>query len=94
MAEQEWETPCPRSEDGAHCDHWYDDAAPCCACGDDGERGHGDHHPSLDCVACSDRLRDGLTTYAQIYRLAEVRYRRLGSSWTPALMVHGKGTKK
>ena len=28
----ELETPCPKREDGQHCDCWYDGAA-CCACG-------------------------------------------------------------
>lgn len=27
-----WETPCPKREDGRHCDCWYDGQA-CCACG-------------------------------------------------------------
>lgn len=31
---QEWETPCPKTEDGKHCQHWYD-GTRCCACGDD-----------------------------------------------------------
>jgi len=28
------ETPCPHSEDGIHCNHWYDGEAPCCFCAD------------------------------------------------------------
>lgn len=76
-----WETPCPKAEDGIHCEHWYDDAAPCCRCGDDGEHVHGDHHPSLDCQVCYERLREGSTTMAQIYELAERRFQRLYRSW-------------
>ncbi len=26
---------CPKSKDGEHCDHWWDDAGPCHYCGDD-----------------------------------------------------------
>lgn len=64
------ETPCPRSHDGTqHCEHWYDDAGPCCFCADDGDNQHGDHHPSLDCRTCWDRISDGRTTPAQIDRL-------------------------
>lgn len=76
-----WETRCPGSEDGAHCDHWYDDEAPCCRCNDDGERGHGDHHPSLDCASCAERIRDGRTTYSRVYELAERRYQQTGASF-------------
>lgn len=28
-----WETKCPKSDDGFHCEHWYDGEA-CHACGD------------------------------------------------------------
>ena len=28
----DWETTCPKREDGQHCDCWYDGEA-CCACG-------------------------------------------------------------
>jgi len=28
-----WETKCPKREDEAHCNCWYDEKA-CCACGD------------------------------------------------------------
>jgi hypothetical protein len=31
--QDDWETPCPAREDGAHCDHWYDGEA-CCDCHD------------------------------------------------------------
>lgn len=67
------ETPCPKSPDG-HCDHWYDDSAPCCRCGDDGDHVHGDHHPSIDCRTCADRIADGRTTLGQIYALEAGRY--------------------
>ncbi len=30
-----WETPCPNRTDCKHCEHWYDNEGPCCACGDD-----------------------------------------------------------
>lgn len=75
------ETGCRGSEDGGHCEHWYDDEAPCCACGDDGGLVHGDHWPSLDCAACAARLRDGRTTWTAIYELAERRYKRFRLPW-------------
>lgn len=25
---------CPKREDKTHCEHWWDDSAPCCNCGD------------------------------------------------------------
>lgn len=77
------ETPCPRApqDDPAHCEHWYDDAAPCCRCGDDGDKVHGDHHPSLDCAVCYERIREGHVTLARTYELAEVRYQRTGWSF-------------
>lgn len=31
--EAEWETRCPKREDGQHCTCWYD-GEECCACGD------------------------------------------------------------
>jgi hypothetical protein len=79
----EEDTPCPRApaDDPGHCEHWYDDEAPCCRCGDDGNKVHGDHHPSLDCAVCAERINDGRTTYAQIYELAERRYQRIGRSF-------------
>ncbi len=30
---EDWETPCPKREDGIHCTCWYDGKA-CCSCGD------------------------------------------------------------
>jgi hypothetical protein len=27
-----WEPECPRSPDGKHCYHWYEDVEPCCHC--------------------------------------------------------------
>lgn len=33
---EDWETRCPKREDGWHCRHWYDGDA-CCACGDPAE---------------------------------------------------------
>ncbi len=30
---------CPKSKDGEHCDHWWDDAGPCHYCGDDTSEG-------------------------------------------------------
>lgn len=33
----EWETPCPKSDDSAHCNCWYDGGA-CCYCGDPAEQ--------------------------------------------------------
>lgn len=76
-----WETGCRGREDGIHCPHWYDDEAPCCGCGDDGENAHGDHYPSLDCVVCHERIADERTTLANIYELAERRYKRFGQSF-------------
>lgn len=35
--ENEWETRCPKSSDGKHCEHWYDGTRPCCYCDDDSE---------------------------------------------------------
>lgn len=29
---EDWETACPKREDGQHCNCWYD-GSPCCACG-------------------------------------------------------------
>lgn len=81
-AAPDWDTPCPmNAEDRLHCSHWYDDAAPCCYCNDDGGMLHGDHHPSLDCRTCSDRIANGRTTYAEVYVLAERRYQRTGHAW-------------
>lgn len=77
----EQETPCPKGEDGQHCEHWYDDAAPCCSCGDDGSKVHGDHRPSLDCKVCAERIDDGRITLARTYELAAVRYERTGRSF-------------
>lgn len=64
----EWGSSCPKAIDGSdqHCDHWYDDAAPCCWCGDDGDHEHGDPHPSLDCKVCSFRITAGHTTMAKL----------------------------
>lgn len=36
---------CTQSTDGAHCAHWYDDAGPCCLCGDDTDAGQSDGAP-------------------------------------------------
>lgn len=33
--ESAWETSCLVRRDGRHCPHWYDNAGPCCGCGDD-----------------------------------------------------------
>jgi hypothetical protein len=33
---------CPESEDGTHCDCWWDDATACCWCSDDTNAGQGD----------------------------------------------------
>ena len=33
----DWETPCPGSQDGQHCVHWWD-GAQCCSCGDPAAR--------------------------------------------------------
>lgn len=75
------ETGCRGREDGTHCEHWYDDEAPCCGCGDDGGLEHGDHWPSLDCAVCAARIRDERATMAKLYELAERRYQRFGQSF-------------
>lgn len=31
--EGDWETPCPKREDGIHCTCWYD-GGKCCGCSD------------------------------------------------------------
>jgi hypothetical protein len=31
--EDDWETECPASDEGIHCECWYD-GAECCYCGD------------------------------------------------------------
>jgi hypothetical protein len=41
-AATEW---CPDDENGMHCDHWWDDVAPCCGCGDDTDAGLSDAAP-------------------------------------------------
>lgn len=42
MSDQMPDEECPESKEGTvHCDHWYDDEAPCCWCLDD--TGAGEH---------------------------------------------------
>jgi hypothetical protein len=79
----EVETPCPKAplDDPGHCEHWYDDAAPCCRCCDDGGKVHGDHHPTLDCTVCAERINDGRVTFARSDELSLVRYERTGRSF-------------
>lgn len=38
---EHWETPCPESDDGQHCNHWYDGES-CCYCGDPPEETTGE----------------------------------------------------
>lgn len=57
---KDWETPCPKREDGIHCTCWYD-GDKCCGCGDPAlpeetrvERGP---HPVHDKTEIEDEAR-------------------------------------
>ena len=38
------EAVCASREDGTHCEHWWDNSGPCCACGDDTHDGTEEDH--------------------------------------------------
>lgn len=60
---------CDKSSDGTHCDHWWDDVAPCCACGDDTDAGQSDGSPrspsQMTGVECNERRRSQLPQEAR-----------------------------
>ena len=49
MSDQDWETDCPKRDDGQHCSCWYDNER-CCACGaeagDDYDTARADEGPA------------------------------------------------